>query len=154
MALVDKLSPCTMCIELSANGTAWTDFSDWLTVVDGPASTRINAQDYTFGEDVALFNVGKLEPVEIRLRGIYTDATATTQPFALLYTAHTGTCGSLMAVRWAPAGCATTNQVFSTLTTDARIIELIYPGGEAASAEAIKFEAVIKTAQITRATYA
>ena len=46
------LSSCTMCVELSTNGTTWQDFSDYLTVITPDAVTRDTAEIGVFGEEV------------------------------------------------------------------------------------------------------
>jgi len=151
------LSSCTMCVQLSANGTAYVDHSDSLSVIEPPEMTRITGDGYVFGEDTPIVTTGKREPVEIRLRGVYVDGTATTNAFGLLWGQYTTTCGGNMYVRWAPAGCTTDNQVFSTgtATTDmSELISLTPPGGEAAAGEPLMFEAVIKASALYRATWA
>jgi hypothetical protein len=93
-----------MCVELSTNGTTWTDFSSYLTVLEPGAVTRDTAEESTFGEDVMATAVGHRNPLEVTLRSVYTDATATTDPFSYVWAQWTTNCGGALAVRWAPAG--------------------------------------------------
>jgi hypothetical protein len=159
MALpADTLSSCTMCIEIATDGggTTWTDFSDWLTVLEGPTSSRDTGELPVFGEDKRIVTYGKLGVTDVRIRGVWVDdaATTTTNPFCVAYTAHKTACGGPFAVRWAPAGCATTSQVFTTDLDSAKISELMYPGGDAGSADPLVWEALVHSNDITMATYA
>ena len=150
------LSSCTMCVELSTNGTTWTDFSDYLTVLEPGAVTRDTAEESTFGEDVMATAVGHRNPLEVTLRSVYTDATATTNPFSYVWGQWTTNCGGALAVRWAPAGCTTTNQVFSTATATghySRLISQTPPAGNAGDAAVLTWEAVVRAPELYRATY-
>ena len=158
MALPDALSSCTVCVGLSTSGTAYTDWSDYISVVEMPEVARITGQGYVLGEDVPIVTMGKREPAEFRVRGVYVDTTATTNPFNLFWTAHTSDCGGKLYIRVAPAGCATTNNVFSTGTATSDISKLlslkVFDGGDAESGDPLYYEAVIRASQIYRATYA
>ena len=151
------LSSCTYCVELSTNGTTWTDFSDYITVVETPSISRARGSLAVFGEDYHITTTGKFEPVEIRIRGAYVDSTATTNPFSYVWAQFTTACGGALAVRFAPAGCATTNQVFSTATATghpSKVVEVMPPSGDAGSADPLVWEAVIYAPQLHKATYA
>ena len=146
-----------MCVELSTNGTSWTDFSDYLTVVEGPEMTRMSGEAYVFGEDIAVMTGGKREPVEVQLRGVYVESTATTNPFSFVWAEFTADCGYTVHVRWSPAGCTTAHQVFSTATATTDVAEmtsLTLPGGSADDGSPILWAAVIRAPTIYRATYA
>jgi hypothetical protein len=151
------LSSCTMCVELSTDGTTWTDFSDYLTVIEPGAVTRDTAEQAVFGEDGKATGVGKMNPIEVTVRSVYVDSTATTNPFSFIWAQWTSECGGALAVRWAPAGCATTNQVFSTATATghySRLISQTPPGGDAEDVNVIMWEAIVRAPQLYRATYA
>ena len=156
MALPSGMSACAMCVEITTDGggTTWVDNSDTLSVVTPGAQTRASSDTYVFGEDIALLTWGKKGPMEITLRGVYTEGTGTTDTWNTMYTAHDVACGDDFDVRWAPLGCATTSQVFSTTPGASKIISLTPPMGDAASSDALVFEAVVKTSDMTWATYA
>ena len=151
------LGHCTMCVELSTNGTTWTDFSDYLTVLEPDEMSRVTGEAYVFGEDIPQNMLGKRESFTVRIRGMYADSTATTNPFSYVWAQWTTSCGGALAVRWAPAGCATTNQVFSTATAtghQSELINLMPPSGDASSGDPLIWEAVVKGNELYRATYA
>lgn len=151
-----RLSNCTMCTEFSTDGTTWTNFSNWVAVIAPDEWTRDSDSMPTFGFDARILTTGKLQTTQIRLRGIYEDSTATTDPFVYLWNQHTTTCGGALAVRWAPAGCATTNQVFSTATAtghSSAIVAITPPAGDANEATPLVWEALVETPVIYKATY-
>lgn len=151
------LSSCTMCVELSSDGTTWVDFSDYISVVTPDAVTRDTAEIGVFGEDNKATTVGRKNPIEVGLRAVYVDATATTNPFRFVWAQWTTVCGGSMAVRWAPAGCVTTNQVFSTATATghySRLISQTPPVGDADDAAPIMWEATVRSNDLYLATYA
>lgn len=158
MALPDEaLSSCTMCVELGTSGTSWTDFSDWITVIEPPGMSRMSGEAYVFGEDTAVQTAGKREPFEIVIRGVYEDATATSDPFFYLWSEWNVACGDNVYIRWAPAGCTTTSIAFSTATatTDvSTLINLTPPGGSADDASPLLWEATIRAPLLYRAAYA
>ena len=150
MALPAGMSSCAMCVEIMT-GTTWVQVLDNLSVVEPPSATRMSGEGYVFGEDNAVTAVGKREPLEVRARGIWAEGTA--DPFYTLYTSWTGVCGNLVALRWSPAGCVSTHDAFSTHTTQSELVELVFPGGDAGSADIITYEFVIRTPEVTRAAW-
>ena len=151
------LSSCTMCVELSTNGTTWSDFSDWLAVVDPSPVTRPTAEQAVFGEDTMATAVGKREPIEVTIRSVYTEGTTTADPFYYIWSQWTTACGGALAVRWAPAGCTTDHQVFSTATATghySRLISQTPPGGDAGEPGPIMWEAVVRAPTLYMATWA
>jgi hypothetical protein len=146
-----------MCVELSTNGTTWTDFSDYLAVIDPAAVTRDTAEQAVFGEDTMATAVGHRNPVEVTLRSVYTEGTTTADPFYYVWSQWTTNCGGVLAVRWAPAGCTTDHQVFSTATNTghySRLISQTPPGGDAGEPGPIMWEATVRAPTLHMATWA
>jgi len=140
-----------MCVELMAGGTTWTDYSDFLTVVEPPTQTRDVGEAYVFGEDTAVLGSGRLAPTDVTIRGVWTDAT--TDPFYAVEAEFTTACGDMVAVRWSPGGCTTDHRSYRTSTTASEVVSLTYPGGDAGSSDVIMWEAVIRSPDITEATW-
>ena len=150
MALPSGMSSCEMCVDIMT-GTTWVSVSDNMSVVTPPTQTRPTGEAYVFGEDVAVIGVGKRQPVDVTVRGIWAEGTA--DPFYSVYAEFTTPCGDLVAIRWGPGGCTTTNDVFYTSTTKSEVISLTFPGGDSSSADIIMYEFVVRTPDITRATW-
>lgn len=151
MALPDAMSACSMCVEIMAGGTTWTDYSDFLTVIEPPTQTRMTAEQYVFGEDTAALGWGKREPVDVPVRGVFEEGTAS--PFYAVLQEWEAACGDMVAVRYSPGGCTTDNDSFRTSTTAGKMSTITYPGGDAASADVLMFEFSIRTPEITRAVW-
>jgi hypothetical protein len=153
MALPAGMSSCAMCVQImSGTTTTWVDVSDNISVVESPTATKPVAEAYVFGETTPLTTVGKNGPVDLHLRGIWAEGTA--DPFYVVLTQFEVACGGKLAVRWAPAGCSSTHDAFSTSTTNCPVSELTYPGGDAASADVLMYEFTVHTPAITRAAWA
>jgi hypothetical protein len=105
-----------------------------------------------FGEPAPLITTGKLDSVDVTVRGVWAEGTA--DPFYSVYAVHTTNCGGLVAVRWSPGGCTTANDAFNTHTTNTELISLMFPAGDASSGDAILYEFVVKSPNITRAAWA
>lgn len=152
MALPSGMSACSMCVELMAGGTTFTDYSDNLSVVEPPTQTRTTGEAYVFGEDTAVTAVGKREPVEVTVRGVW--AEGTTDPFYAVLAEFITACGDMVAVRWSPGGCTTAHDSFRTSTTASEVVSFSYPGGDSGSADVLMWEMVIRSPDITRAAWA
>jgi hypothetical protein len=150
MALPDGMSSCTMCVEIMT-GTTWTDVSDSMTVVDPPEQTRMVGAAYVFGEDTAVISAGKREPVDVTVRGVWSEGTAA--PFYTVYAEFTAPCGDMVAVRFTPGGCSTSHDTFYTSTTKSEVTSLTFPGGDAGSADVIMFQFVVHSPDLTRAAW-
>ena len=151
MALPTGMSSCAMCVRLMT-GTAWVDYSDNLSVVEPPSWDRDTAKANVFGETAPLTVTGKHNPVDVTIRGIW--AAGTTDAFYVVYAQYTTACSGLVAVQWAPEGCATTSDAFSTNTTKSTVSSLVFPGGDSGSADVLMWECTIHSPDITRGTYA
>jgi hypothetical protein len=140
-----------MCVELMT-GTAWVNYSDNLSVVESPEWTRATAEAHVFGETAPLTVTGKHDPVDVTIRGIWAEGTA--DAFYVVYAQYTTPCSGMVAVRWAPAGCATSSDAFYTSTTNSTVSALTFPGGDSGSPDVLMWEFTIHSPDITRAAWA
>lgn len=150
MALPDGMSSCEMCVEIMT-GTTWVDISDNVGIVEMPAWTRMSAETYVFGEDTAVLGMGKLQPVEIPIRGVFVNGTA--DPFYTIWSEFTTPCGDMVALRVSPGGCTTDDDSFRTSTTASEVLSMTPPGGDAGSADVLLWEAIIRSPDLTRAAW-
>jgi hypothetical protein len=132
--------------------TTWIDVSDEVSVLDPGESAKPTSEFYVFGETDSGGLVGKNGPMDITVRGIWTDSTA--GHWYSVWSEHTTACGGFCQIRWAPAGCTTAHLAFTTHSTMSRVASFTYPGGDAASADALVWEAMIHTPAVTIAAYA
>lgn len=152
MALPTGISPCTMAVEYSLEGTAWVDISDFATVVTPPRQVRTMGGTPVFGEDTYLITAGKREPLDVAMRYVYTEGTG--DPFEVFRQDFEEACGGPVYIRWSPQGTATGNFSFTTSTTQTEVSEFEYPGGEVTSADPMMTEIIAHTGSITKAVRA
>lgn len=135
-------------IEISTNGSSWTDISGHTSSIDVPAQARASGEAYTFDGDTALITGGKREPVEITVRIIYTEAD--TDAFEVVEAEFETDDGDPLYLRWTPKGSGANTSQYATGACE--IVSFQYPGGDASSADPIMTEFVLKAASITRST--
>jgi len=135
-------------VEISANGTTWTDISAAANSVSVDGGERMAEALYTFGVDVATITTGPREPLEVTVRLVYTEGSS--DAFETVRAAYED--GELLYVRWSPRGGNTGDFRY---TSGAGVIKsLNYPGGEAGSAEVVMCEFVLRTPQVTKSVVA
>ena len=150
MALPSAMSACNMCVEIMT-GTVWTDISDNVSVVTPSPWTRDSGHQHVFGEDQAVLGSGRLNPVEVPIRGVFANGTA--DPFYTIWNEFTTACGDMVALRWSPGGCTTANDSFSTSTTKSEVIMITPPAGDASSPDPIMWDAIVRSPGLTRAVW-
>jgi len=133
-------------LEISTDGTNWTDISGFSNSIDIGGGGRQTGEAYTFDGDKAIIAIGKREPVEVTVSIVYTEGV--TDPFETVYTAYES--GSTLYVRWSPAGG--TSGDFQYTTDPGVVASCGYPKGEAGSGDPVLVEFTVKTASVTKST--
>jgi hypothetical protein len=146
MAQATGISPKAQYVAFSTDNSSWTDVSGYSNNVEPDGGDRKSGEFYTFDTDTAGLTRGKREPIDLKVSIVYTEGVS--DAWAIANTAYEG--NSALYVRWAPQGNTTGNKRF---TTSAGIVtSMIYPKGEAESADAILCEMTLKVASVTAAT--
>ena len=146
------MSGTELDVEVSSNGSTWTNISGTTQAVETPEGTLASGEVYTGDGASAIITSGKFEPVEVKVIIVYTnesnEAFETIRPW---YTARTP-----IYVRWSPKGIGTSGAPVFT-TTDAEgtlqacpIIAFDYPGGDASEAAPVMASFTVKAPFITR----
>jgi len=131
-------------VEVSPNGTTWTDISAHAVAVEVSGGDRGVGNVFFFGADVPVLIAGAREPIEITVRAAYTEATG--EAFELARAAYED--GSPFYVRFSPKGGASGTFLF---TSDAGLVKsLKYPQGEAGSGDPVLVEFVVTTPKLTK----
>lgn len=131
-------------LEMSTNGTAWTDISGFATSIEPGESARQFEETYTFDGDAPIVTTGKKESVEITAKVVYTEGS--TDAFEVVRAAFENQ--TPVYFRWAPKGTATGN--FRFTTSEGKVLTFKYPMLDASSAEAIPCELTIRCSSITK----
>lgn len=136
-------------IEISANGSTWTDISGETNTVDPGDQSRTNGEMYTVAGDTAVVTAGKREPLEITVKVIYTEATG--EAFEVVRAIHE-TAGGVCYLRYAPKGGATGDAQYTS--AKGVLIALTYPSTDAGDGKPVMAGFKVKTPSLTRALIA
>ncbi len=134
-------------MEVSTNGTTWTDISGFANSIEVSGGERQIGEAYTFDGDTALLTSGKREPVEVTVRVVYTEGTS--EPFEVVRAAYED--GSSVYVRWSPKGGSAGNFQFTTAA--GLVSSLTYPAGEVGG-DPVMVEFTVKTPGISKSVVA
>lgn len=92
-------------IEVSTNGSSWTDISGFANSVDPGESTRMLGEVYTFDGDTAIITAGKRQPLDLDLKFVYTEGGS--EVFEVVRAAHEA--GTNLYVRYTVKAASTGN---------------------------------------------
>jgi len=137
-------------IEISANGSSWTDISGSTASVGEAEQARKTGSKYTHSGDTAIVTAGKREPFEIPVAIVYTEGTG--DPFEVLRAAFEAAGGTAYYFRWSPKGGA--GGEFQYATPAAIISGFTYPGTDAESGEPSMCGFKILTPYVTKSVVA
>ena len=133
-------------LEISANGSSWTDISGYATSVDPGDMVRNDGEVFVFSSDTGQVITGKLAIREISLRILYTEGAS--DVFDTIRDAIEANTDYY--IRWSPQGGSTGDFRF---TSDAgKWVSINDPMAEADSADAVVLTATFKTPFVTKST--
>jgi hypothetical protein len=120
-------------VEVSVNGTAWTNISGSTNKVEPPEITADIGSVATLEGQYKIVRAGKFNPAEIKVTIVYSE-NAATEAFAILYT-QANLPGKPIYLRWTPGGSNGEDRFFTADATDqkavGRISRLQIPGADA-----------------------
>lgn len=131
-------------IELSANGSAWTDVSGFANSVSVDGGERAVSEFFTMDGDTPILTSGKRSSLEVNIKAVYTEAGS--DPYAMAIAAYEGNTN--LYARWSPKGGLSTN--FQFTTGKGIVVAPVYPQGAADSADAVQIEVQLKVPTITK----
>jgi hypothetical protein len=129
-------------VEISTNGTTWTDISGYTNKIEWDGGEREIAEASVFGEDVAKIAPGKRSPVEITVTVAYDESTSS--PLETLQSAYESS--STLQVRWSPTGGVTGSKRYSAI---GYVTTPIVPAGDAEASDVLMVEFTLKAPEIT-----
>lgn len=135
-------------VEISINGTVWTDISGFSASITVDGGERETEDTQTFDGDTPILTAGKRGSLEVKVKIVYTEGVS--DPQEVVRTAYEA--ASALYVRWYPKGSTSGNFLY---TTDPGIVKNHpYPGGEAESAAAVATGFTLATAKVTKSVAA
>lgn len=115
-------------IEISLNGSSWTDISGAANTLNVTGGARQTGETYTFDGDNPIVTVGKSTPVDIACTFVYTEGGS--DAFVTLLTPWEN--GSDVYIRWWPRGGQTGE--FGYTSGPGKLSAFSYPNVDAGSA--------------------
>ena len=132
-------------IEISTDGTTWTDISGVANKLKVKGPERKAGSVHTASGDTPIVTIGKLEALEIEADLVYSEVT--TEAYTVLEGYHKA--ATAVRMRWSPKGTATGNYRY---TTDAGYItELPPPAGDTDKADPVMVSLAFTSPAYTKA---
>jgi hypothetical protein len=139
------LSAKNAVIEVSTNGSSWTDISGFANKVDPGDQTREVGDAYTFDGDTAIITAGKRKPLDLKCSVLYTEGAS--DPFETVRTAYEA--GTALYLRFTPKAATTGNFRFTSDT--GLVTKFGYPPLEPEKGEPIVIDFTLETPKVTKA---
>lgn len=133
----DAMTTIDADVQISVDGTTWTDLGGESTSVEVPEQTRMTGTAYVFAADVAIIGQGKREPVEITANALYTETAG--QTFEVIRPLFQA--GTKIYFRYSPKGIGASGRAVYTASNDGStagpvtISAFDYPDIDASSAD-------------------
>lgn len=98
-------------LEVSTDGTTWTDISGSTNTVKAGSQPRDTGETYTFQSDTGIVTGGKRKPIELDVKIVYTRITG--EAFEVMRTIHE-TAGGYAYLRYSIGGGASGDFLFTS----------------------------------------
>lgn len=138
-------------VEISINsGVSWIDISGETQSLDQPEATRMTGEAYTLAGNGAIIKSGKVEPIDLVFKILYTETDAEAYQQIRNVFEATG-CNNRLDVRWSPRGGSADDE---QLTAYGPLTSFLYPNLDASSAGPIVGGFTVRTGSISTAIVA
>jgi hypothetical protein len=135
-------------VELSVNGTDWTDISGHGNLVDAPLIERRSGERWTFDGEDPIVKVGKKNSVRIPVTIVYTEES--TDAFEIVRAQYESAGGGEAHLRWSPAGGGAGDFLF---TTNKGFIQAFqYPAVNSEEDGPMVLQFVVQTSGVAKST--
>jgi hypothetical protein len=135
-------------VEMSVNGSSWTDISGFANSVAVDGGERATSDFFTNDGDTPILTSGKRASLGVTCRVVYTEGGS--EVTEIVRVAYEG--NSPFYLRWSPKGGGSTTFMF---TTSAGVIQRpVYPVGSADSADLVAVEIALKVVTIAKSVVA
>lgn len=135
-------------IEISTNGSDWTDISGFANSVGIGGGDREIGEFFTAEGDTPVLGAGKRASLELTVKILYTEGVG--DPYATVLSAYENAAD--LYVRFSPKGGDSGENMF---TSDAGFVSnAVYPQGEVQSGDPVPIEFITKTPKLTKSEVA
>lgn len=142
--ITGAMSSANVKVEVSTNGTTWTDVSGAAATVEPGGGNKMTSETYTFDGEDPIVVTGKNEPFELTITAVYTEGASDLFEIAR----PVFESGGSFWVRYSPAGGQTGEFQFTTAA--GRLTDLTYPSTDASTADPIMTGIVWRGARPTK----
>jgi hypothetical protein len=129
--ITGAISSNSFKIEISANGSSWTDISGAANTITPTGGEKATGETYTFDGDNPIVTTGKSQPWEAEVAVVYTEG-ASDAPEIVRPIYENGTDFYL---RYSPKGGQTGEFVYTA--GPGKASNFVYPGGDASSGDPV-----------------
>lgn len=139
------MSPQGMYVGFSTDGSSWTEITGSANSVEVGGGDRAVGTANTFGTTTAIVKYGGKAPIEVTVRGVYSEVA--NEAFLLAQAAYDA--DSDVYIRWSPGGGDAGDYGYTTGA--GKIINPPYPAGAADTPDPILFEFTAHVGSVTAA---
>lgn len=133
-------------VEVSTNGSSWTDISGTITSIDPGEQAKNVGEEYTLSGDYAVLGDGKFQPAEVTGKGLWTPTAG--EAFAAVQAAWTAK--GPFYLRWSPQGGASGTKRYTT--DKGYLTSFMWPKADATDAKPVPCGFKAKFPKITEST--
>jgi hypothetical protein len=135
-------------VEISTDGTVWTDISGFTNSVGIDGGDRATSEFFTLDGDTPIVTKGKRGLINVTVSALYTEEDG--EPYDIV--SGVVEANGNLYVRWAPLGTGSGNLRFTT--TKGIIVSPVFPAGAADSADAVPLEFTVRVGAVNKAAIA
>lgn len=142
-------------LEVSTNGSSWTDISGSSVGHDAPEQTRETESQATLGSTAPIILGGNLSSVTITVNGLYTEVTG--EGFPVVLAAHED--DGALYLRYSPKGGASGDFMYTTasdagVATAGTITSFVYPASDAEATGAARYAFTVEAPKLLKSVIA
>lgn len=135
-------------LELSTNGTVWTDASGSANKIEPSGGDRDVSETSTFGGYPPIVSQGPKKSIEVKISALYTEVTG--ESWEILRAAYEA--GTSIYIRYSPKGGTTGNAQF---TSGQGVVKTpVWPSADASDSKPMTFECTTVVPGFTKTTVA
>lgn len=128
--ITDSVSQSCGKVEISTNGSSWTDISGETQTVEQPEATRMVGEAFTLAGNGPIIKSGKIEAFDVVVRIMYSEADAEAYEQIRAIFEQTG-CDNNMYMRYSPRGGSADHE---RLQCNGPLTSFLYPNLDASAA--------------------
>lgn len=144
----NAISSVNFSVEVSTNGSVWTDIGGHATTVEVDGGERKVGKGFTFVGDTPILFRGKRDSIQLKVRSLYSEGAS--DVFEIVRNAYD--TNSDLYLRWSPQGGQSGEFMFTSSTGIVK--ECPYPSGDAESEDPVFFDFTLEVLSVSKSVVA